>query len=164
MGAAMGRHVDLEAGTVAVATRLDRYGVEDTTKSVAGRRTVSIGRAQLDDLKAFKGDALPDQLVFPVEIRRKGDDRVRHAFTNHGNMLKRQLKPLLERAEQPHVGWHSLRHFAVSTWIDDGRPPKTVQTWAGHATLAITMDRYGHLFPSDDHKTAMDRIAEGMMV
>src|SRR5215831_11937613 len=28
---------------------------------------------------------------------------------------------------------------------------QTVQTFAGHASLQFTMDRYGHLFPSDDH-------------
>lgn len=157
------RHLDLDQGTVKVETRLDRYGVEDTTKSAAGQRTVPIGKPLVDALKAFKGGALPDDIVFPIEIRRKGDDAPRRVFTNHGNLLKREFKPLLKKAGQPDVGWHSLRHFAVSTWIEDGRPPKTVQTWAGHATLAITMDRYGHLFPSDDHKKSMDRIAEGMM-
>jgi len=40
--------------------------------------------------------------------------------------------------------------------------PKTVQTFAGHASLQITMDRYGHLFPSEDHKKAMDQIAKGL--
>jgi hypothetical protein len=28
--------------------------------------------------------------------------------------------------------------------------------------LQVTMDRYGHLFPSDDHRKAMDRIAKGL--
>jgi integrase len=37
--------------------------------------------------------------------------------------------------------------------------PKTIQTFAGHSSLAVTMDRYGHLFPSDDLKAAMDAIA-----
>jgi integrase len=55
--------------------------------------------------------------------------------------------------------WHGLRHFAVSTWIEAGLSPKTVQTFAGHASLQVTMDRYGHLFPSEDHKRAMDHIA-----
>jgi hypothetical protein len=27
------------------------------------------------------------------------------------------------------------------------------------ATFAITMNRYGHMFPSDDHAEAMDKIA-----
>jgi integrase len=43
--------------------------------------------------------------------------------------------------------WHSLRHFAVSCWIEAGLAPKTVQTFVGHATLQMTMDTYGHLFP-----------------
>ena len=29
-------------------------------------------------------------------------------------------------------------------------PPKTVQQRMGHASIAITMDVYGHLFPSGD--------------
>lgn len=44
-----------------------------------------------------------------------------------------------------------------------GVAPKTVQTFAGHSSLQVTMDRYGHLFPSDDHKAAMDAIAGELM-
>jgi hypothetical protein len=33
----------------------------------------------------------------------------------------------------------------LSFWI--GLPPKVVQERLGHATLAMTMDTYGHLFP-----------------
>jgi integrase len=58
--------------------------------------------------------------------------------------------------------WHALRHFAVSCWIDAGLSPNTVQTFAGHSSLQVTMDRYGHLFKSDDHKKAMDEIAADM--
>ena len=36
-------------------------------------------------------------------------------------------------------------------------------TIAGHSSLQVTMDRYGHLFPSDDHKAAMDAIAGELM-
>jgi hypothetical protein len=35
-----------------------------------------------------------------------------------------------------------------------------VQTFAGHSSLQVTMDPYGHLFKSDDHKKTMDAIAE----
>ena len=53
-------------------------------------------------------------------------------------------------------GLHSLRHFYASWCINrkvDGGlelPPKTVQQRMGHASIAITMDVYGHLFPSGD--------------
>jgi hypothetical protein len=34
-----------------------------------------------------------------------------------------------------------------------------MQTFAGHSKLAVTTDRYGHLFKSDNHRAAMDAIA-----
>jgi integrase len=77
----------------------------------------------------------------------------------HDNPIKRQFLPLFQGNR---FNWHGLRHFAVSTWIEAGLAPKTVQTFAGHASLQITMDRYGHLFPSDDHRKAMDQIAKGL--
>src|SRR5882672_2856702 len=57
--------------------------------------------------------------------------------------------------------WHALRHFAISCWIEAGLPPKTVQTFAGHSSLQVTMDRYGHLFRSDDYGRVMDSISKG---
>lgn len=75
-------------------------------------------------------------------------------------MTKRFWNPLIKVAGIDPIGWHALRHFAVSTWIEAGLQPKAVQTLAGHASYAITMNRYGHLFPSEDHKAAFDKIAE----
>jgi integrase len=55
-----------------------------------------------------------------------------------------------------YTGLHALRHFYASWCINRvedgglGLPPKIVQTRLGHATLAMTMDTYGHLFPSGD--------------
>jgi hypothetical protein len=39
-----------------------------------------------------------------------------------------------------------------------------VQTFAGHASLQVTMDRYGHRFPSNDHRKAMNQIAGGLFI
>jgi len=86
-------------------------------------------------------------------------------------MVKSKWRPLFKRLaalwqEQrrndvpSYFNWHALRHFAISCWIDAGLPPKTVQTFAGHSSLQITMDRYGHLFRSERHNSAMDAIAE----
>ena len=108
----------------------------------------------------------PDDLIFP-------NDEGKHI--SHDNLVKRRFSPLFESLEAAHradptrvpapprrFNWHALRHFAVSSWIEAGFAPKTVQTFAGHASLQITMDRYGHLFPSEDHKKAMDQIAKGL--
>jgi len=53
-------------------------------------------------------------------------------------------------------GMHTLRHFYASWCINRqtdgglGLPPKSVQERLGHSSIVITMDTYGHLFPSGD--------------
>jgi integrase len=116
--------------------------------------------------KARSRFSKPDDLVFP-----NSDGN----FTGHDNFVKRRFLPLFDRLEADHkedprnvpappkrFNWHGLRHFAVSCWIEAGLKPKTVQTFAGHASLQVTMDRYGHLFPSENHRRAMDQIAKGL--
>jgi integrase len=155
------RHVDLSAGVVTVETRVDVHGIEDTTKSLAGQRTVPIGKdviAALEEWRRRSKFAGADDLVFPAVVKRKAGDRA--TFTRHGNLYKRDYLPLLDKVGAKGFNWHSLRHYAISQWIAAGAPPKTVQTWAGHATLAVTMDRYGHLFPSASHRTLVDGIGE----
>lgn len=103
--------------------------------------------------------AKPDDLVFPNKAG---------GFMGHDNLIKRRFLPLFGKSEDnpeppARSNWHGLRHFAVSCWIEAGLAPKTVQTFAGHASLQITMDRYGHLFPSEDHKKAMDAIARDVL-
>ena len=52
-----------------------------------------------------------------------------------------------------YAGLHCLRHYAISSWLRTCNGDfKRVQGWAGHGTLAMTWDTYGHLFPRhDDH-------------
>jgi integrase len=91
-------------------------------------------------------------------------------------MIKHKFTPLFKRLTEKHAAnpqtwpeapasfnWHALRYFAISCWIEAGLSPKTVQTFAGHSSLQVTMDRYGHLFKSDDHQKAMDTIAREML-
>jgi integrase len=55
-----------------------------------------------------------------------------------------------------YTGLHSLRHFFASWCINrkvDGGlelPAKVVQERLGHASITMTMDVYGHLFPRGD--------------
>jgi len=46
--------------------------------------------------------------------------------------------------------FHDLRHFYASGLIRANLNPKVVQSRLGHATIAETMDTYGHLFPDDE--------------
>lgn len=141
-------------------------GKEDVTKTAAGMRTVPLGSGVINVLKAWKLRATRkklDDLVFPNK---------RGWYEGHDNMIKRKFLPLFEKLAKLHAddpqnhpappdrfNWHALRHFAISCWIETGLSPKTVQTFAGHSSLQVTMDRYGHLFKSENHRHAMDAIA-----
>jgi integrase len=63
---------------------------------------------------------------------------------------------VVDRKGKPKYSLHALRHFYASWCINrraDGGlelPPKTVQTRLGHASIVMTLDRYGHLFPTHD--------------
>ncbi len=63
--------------------------------------------------------------------------------------------------EAKYTGLHAMRHFYASWCINrkaEGGlelPPKVVQERIGHATLAMTMDTYGHLFPRGDDRAEL---------
>ena len=142
------KDLDLDKGEFRISRRVDAYGEEGAPKSSAGVRTVPLSAQLVSALKAWKLKSKfskPDDLIF---TNREG------GHVCHDNLVKRHFAPLARG-----FNWHGLRHFAISCWIEAGMAPKTVQTFAGHASLQITMDRYGHLFPSDDHRRAMDQIA-----
>jgi hypothetical protein len=40
-------------------------------------------------------------------------------------------------------------HTCAALLIAQGAHPKAIQVHLGHSSLSVTMDRYGHLFPSD---------------
>ena len=46
--------------------------------------------------------------------------------------------------------FHDLRHTSVALAIADGAHPKAIQARMGHSSIAVTLDRYGHLLPSLD--------------
>jgi integrase len=148
--------LDLDNGQLNISRRVDAYRDEGAPKSAAGVRAVPISGQLVASLRAWKLRSKfkkPDDLVFP-------NSQGKHI--GHDNFIKRKFLPLVARLDDPGFNWHALRHFAVSCWIEAGLAPKTVQTFAGHASLQITMDRYGHLFPSDDHRRAMNQIAKDL--
>ncbi|MGB9346495.1 MAG: tyrosine-type recombinase/integrase [Ilumatobacteraceae bacterium] len=53
---------------------------------------------------------------------------------------------------------HDLRHTAVSLWVAEGANPKHVAAMAGHTSVSVVLDRYGHLYPHQDDDL-MQRLA-----
>jgi integrase len=145
--------VDLKAGTITVRRRADIFNVIGPPKSRAGKRTIPIGPFVVNTLREWRL-ANPHALVFP-----NGAGNVESL----ANIVTRVLHPVQVAAgvvdaagKAKYTGLHALRHFYASWCINRkadgglGLPAKMVQARLGHSSITMTMDVYGHLFPSDD--------------
>ena len=112
------------------------------------RRTVVVPRflrAELAEALAGKG---PDDLVFPS---RAGTP------LRAGNFRRNHFDRAAAAAGVPGLTPHELRHTAASLAIASGATVKGVQAMLGHASAAMTLDRYGHLF-GDELDAVADRL------
>jgi integrase len=148
--------VDLKRGELHVRQRADRYNVIGSLKSVSAARTVPLPPMLVSELREWKL-ACPKgelELVFP-----NGAGRIE----TRTNIALRGLMPTMvaagivdQRGRAKYPGLHALRHFYASWCINrrvDGGlelPLKLVQARLGHASITMTADRYGHLFPRGD--------------
>jgi integrase len=148
--------VDLKRGEIHVRQRADRFNTIGQPKSEAGERTIPLLPMVVKALREWKL-ACPKgelDLVFP-----NGGGRVE----NCSNIVQRAWMPIQiaggvtdKHGRAKYTGLHALRHFYASWCINrrvDGGlelPLKVVQSRLGHASIQMTADRYGHLFPRGD--------------
>jgi integrase len=156
--------IDFEKRELHVRQRADRYLSIGSLKSESSERAVPLPPIVVNTLREWKLECRKNglDLVFPSKF-----GRVEH----HATVVRRGLAPVqidagvtvtgqgkdgtpAVRAKYP--GLHALRHFYAS-WcinrrIDGGLelPLKLVQARLGHASITMTADTYGHLFPRGD--------------
>lgn len=65
-------------------------------------------------------------------------------------ILRRRVQKCWKDARLEPLGFHEGRHTYASIGIAAGLNPKTLSTYLGHATITITLDRYGHLMPGSE--------------
>ena len=53
------------------------------------------------------------------------------------------------------IGLHECRHTYATFMIAAGVNAKALSTYMGHATVSITLDRYGHLLPGNEHEAVV---------
>ncbi len=142
--------VDFNEGQIHVRQRADAYNGFGEPKSSAGHRSIPVGPFVANTLKRWKLRCPPSPLglVFPTK---------RGTVQSHSNILKRHFKPLC-RQVGVEMRWHDLRHFAVSLWIEQNFSPKAIMEFAGHSSIQLTFNLYGHLLPSPDHQQGMAEV------
>jgi integrase len=171
--------VDLKKGELHVRQRADRFNVVGNPKSTAGQRSVPLTPTLTRELGEWRLQCPKKdgrlQYVFPNTLG---------GIDNHVNMVSRGLAAIMREAkvikpvtefktdkrgkgkrvpvlEPKYGGMHMLRHYFASWCLNreaDGGlelPPKVVQERLGHASITMTMDTYGHLFPRGDDSAAL---------
>jgi integrase len=140
--------VDLAAGTVRVANNLvwvRGQPIEGPPKTASGRRTMTMPASVMAELaEHLDGHADPTHVFTAAEggLLRPEDWR-KHVWA-----------PAVRQADLAPLRVHDLKHTGVALLAAAGVDPKEVSRRAGHASVAFTYDRYGHLFPEADRAAA----------
>jgi integrase len=147
---------DLKRGELRVRQRADRYSKLGPPKSKAGLRTVPLPPLLINVLRTWKLACPKGDLDLTFPGNRGGVEKL-------SNIVEGGLIPVgvaagvvTKTGKAKYPGLHALRHFYASWCINrrvDGGlelPLKLVQARLGHASIQMTADRYGHLFPSAD--------------
>ncbi len=137
--------IDLDALEIRVERSWDVREGPVEPKSIAGTRVVPIAATLAAVLRDHRAaTAWREGLVFG---RSPGQP------FNPGTVQQR-ARAAWSEAKVGALTLHEARHTFASLMIAAGVTPKALQTYLGHGSVAITLDRYGHLFPSDRGRDA----------
>lgn len=140
------RDVDLLRRMITVRRRIIEVGGKfegfGEPKRAAGKRTVDLPAflcEMLETQLAERAQPGPDGLVF---VNTRGNPPHLSSFTSQ------TWKAARAKIGRPDFRWHDLRHTAVALAIANRAHSKTIQERMGDASITVTLDRYGNLFPS----------------
>ena len=119
-----------------------------------GNRTVTLPRYLVEVLAAHMARFPSETYIFTSPT---GASLRRHNFG------RRVFAPAVNRTGLSPLRWHDLRHTAAALAIASGAHPKAIQERLGHSSIQVTLDVYGHLFPSLEETLAerLDEVARG---
>lgn len=153
-GVRWGEAVAVRAHTVNVDQL--RVGIREAQTEIAGKlgvgppkshesRTITMPRFVAKRFDVHMANLVDDDLVFTSPTGKS---------LRSSNWRRRVWHPALKDANiDPELRIHDLRHTAASLMIKAGASIKVVQRQLGHATAAMTLDVYGHLY--DDELDAL---------
>jgi len=158
------RELRVSSGVARAGGRL----IVSSPKTAASRRTVPLPQFLAQEMREHveRFGLAPDGRIFhtPGVNQHKDKYGLLHAASIH-----KPFKLARNTARLPHVHPHTLRHTYAALLIREGAHPKVIQTLMGHASITVTMDLYGHLFPGIGQEFAerldelrVDALAEPM--
>jgi integrase len=152
--------IELALKRIKVHAGWDQYEGEIDTKTEKGRRTtVVIQQLEMLLLEHLERTGRTGRdLVFG-----KDADTPYNANTVHNRARKawkaaraqeNEERTIPEYPRLRPIGLHECRHTAVSHMLDAGITIDKVSKFIGHASITVTIDRYGHLLPGGEAEAA----------
>ena len=136
--------IDLARGVIKVERSWDQKQGVIPPKSAAGERRVPIAAVLRDYLDAHRMSK-PKGLVFA-----RGDGTPFSPAT-----ISQRAARAWSNAGLRSVTLHECRHTFATLMIAAGVNPKALQTFMGHSSITVTLDRYGHRFPGSEEQAAV---------
>ena len=146
---------DAQRNTLTITRTLERAGGKwryAETKRTRGRRTVTLPTEVAVLLCERISAACLDAKGLIFRAKNRGPIHER-------NLVQRLFKPLLSRAGLPNIRLYDLRHTFATLALREGVPARVVSEQLGHASVAFTLDVYGHVL-DDSRSEGADRLSE----
>ena len=145
--------IDVEAKQMHITKTYFRHKREDVItvpKTDNSVRTIELPDFLVDEIVAYHSrlyECPGGTRLFPVVA-----EAVQHTMKHH--ILKAGVKK---------IRVHDLRHSHVAYMIHHGVQPLIIKERLGHKDINVTMNTYGHLYPSEQKKVAglLDRLRKG---
>ncbi len=140
-------HIDPDQNLIHVERSWDRSAGYIEPKSRAGKRRVPITntlRHHLLNQRLHQGSGGHG----PVFPNHRGDKPFNPSTTNQ------RAKDAWVAKDLTPISLHDCRHSYAAYMIAAGINTKALSTYMGHASITITLDRYGHLLPGNEHEAA----------
>ena len=121
--------------------RLEGQDVITSPKTETSNRTITIPEFLKEEIREYidKHYGMPeDERLFPIVAR----------------TLQKRMKELMEKAGVKKIRVHDFRHSHVAYLINQGVQPLIIKERLGHRDIKITLNTYGHLYPSQQKQVA----------
>jgi integrase len=144
MLALMLKDIDLENGLIMISKTYYRSEGKDiitTPKTDTSIRTIMIPEFLIEEIKAYVGQMYmfpQDERLFPIVAR----------------TLQKRMSRFMEKAGVKRIRIHDFRHSHVAYLINQGVQPLIIKERLGHKDIKITLNTYGHLYPSQQKQVA----------
>jgi len=121
--------------------RIDGVDVITVPKTPNSIRTIDLPTFLVDEIKDY----------YTKLYGCPSDERL---FSQSAKALQELMKRHIKKADVKKIRVHDLRHSHCAYLINQGVQPLIIKERLGHKDIKVTLNTYGHLYPSEQKKVA----------